>query len=199
MNTVFSTAYFPNIEYIKNIIANKSALIEVNENYIKQTYRNRCDILSANGRLNLSVPVKKVHNSKTLIKDLKISYDENWQKNHLRAIDSAYNSSAFYEFFKDYFVHFFENKYDFLIDLNNEILETVLDILEVEQDVQVTSEYFKEYENDFRYLISPKIKSKKEFKLYTQVFSEKMDFQKNLSVLDLICCEGNNAITFLSE
>lgn len=190
---VLPTAYFPNVEYFKLLNSAQQVALEQHEHYPKQTYRNRCEIYTANGKAALSVPVQKVHNAKTAVKDVRISYAENWQKNHRVSIESAYNSSPFYEFFQDYFHHFFEKQCDFLLDLNTEILDTLLEVLELEVSVLPTESYQTQAEQDYRNL-SPKQKSDRQFETYPQVFEEKHGFLPNLSILDLLFCLGPEAV-----
>lgn len=128
--TLLSTAYFPPIQYISKIKNSDNTIIEQWENFGKQSYRNRCIILTANGTMPLVVPVEKA-NSKTLIKDLKITYATNWQKNHFKSIESAYKNSPYYDYYIDELMPFFEDKELFLFDYNTKILNTILDIINI--------------------------------------------------------------------
>ena len=100
-SVLLSTAYFAPVQFYSMCVKYPVVYIEQFENFRKQTYRNRCVVMGANGPLSLVVPVVKGRGPKTLVKDLKISYDVDWQRNHWRTIFSAYNSSTFFEFFKD--------------------------------------------------------------------------------------------------
>lgn len=198
---LLSTGYFPPVQYFSKLIKYENIFIEKYENYIKQTYRNRCIILSANGLQTLSIPIKKESGRKTKISDIKIDYTTNWQKNHFRSISSAYFSSPFYEFYIDAFLIFFEKKYKYLFDLNLDIIKALLGELEEYKNIYFTKSYISNPNfDDFRTKIHPK----KNFpdldfvpKKYTQVFSEKFEFQKNLSILDLLFNEGPAGIGFL--
>jgi len=199
---VFSTAYFPSIYYFYKILESENILIEKHENYIKQTYRNRCNILTSNGIMALSIPIKKSISLKTRITDVEIDYDTNWQQIHLRAIDSAYNSSPFHEYYIDAFIPFFEKKYKFLFDFNLEILNTIFTEIELNKLISFTSIYEKEIENDYRNITSPKyeiIDIKIEENKYEQVFSTKFEFTPNMCILDLLFNEGPNTILFLES
>ncbi len=197
--TILSTAYFPPIEYFYYINNSTNIIIETNENYTKQSFRNRCSILAANGKLDISVPIIKNHNKKTLIKDTKISYDTNWQKMHWKSIESAYNSSAFYEYYIDDFVKFFTKKYNFLLDYNIYILETLFEALNWEVEIKFSEDYHKTYDRvlDYRHSIHPKLCSEYKSKQYFQVFSDKYKFIPNLSIIDLLFNEGTNAEYYL--
>ena len=198
---IFSTAYFPSIQYFFEISKYENIIIEKHENYVKQSYRNRCKILSTNGVQTLSIPVKKISGKKILITDTQIDYTENWQQVHYKSIATAYQKSPFYEFFIDAFDKFFTKKYKFLFDFNTEILETLLAELEIDKKISFTEKYeiqILNY-NDFRNSIHPKNKFDKNFsgKKYTQVFSNKFNFAGNLSILDLLFNEGTNVYNFI--
>ncbi|MCF6185164.1 MAG: WbqC family protein [Bacteroidales bacterium] len=197
---IFSTAYFPPINYISEILKCETIIIERFENYSKQSYRNRCEILSPNGKLALSVPIVKTVKPKQLIKDVKIDYKNNWQALHLKSLKTAYLSSPFFEFYIDAFLSFFEKKYTFLFDYNIEILQKLFSELEINKKIIFTEEYYTEYFlPDFRNSIHPKkqlqqSENKTYSKKYTQVFFNKFDFISDLSILDLLFNEGPNAV-----
>ena len=201
---LLSTAYFAPIPFYALAVQSPKIYIERFENFIKQTYRNRCVILGANGPISLIVPVIKGRGSKVLIKDLKISYDTGWQKNHWRTIFSAYNSSPFFDYFKDDIFPFFEKKEKFLLDLNQKTHETVCELLEITGNIILTDGFENSSEKtvNLREVISPKnkmIDHQFQTESYTQVFSEKFGFVPNLSILDLLFNEGPNSYTFLEQ
>lgn len=190
MDTLLSTAYFPNVQYMSKFLAGK-VVVEKYETYPKQTYRNRCNILSANGVLPLSVPVQK--NFHTLTKDIRIDYSEMWQRNHYTALKSAYRNSPYYDYYFYKIERFFEQKETFLVDLNAKILETLFSMLKIEADWSFTTDYVSVPDGfcDMRDCISPKPSRNKPDtafvpKLYIQVFADRFDFVPNLSILDLI-------------
>ena len=187
MNTVLlSTAYLPNIHYLSAVINHDCIVIEKYENFVKQTYRNRCDIVTANGRLSLSIPLVK-QADKELISDKKISYSEDWQKQHWRTIVSAYKNSPYFEFFEDEFKPFYENKFEFLLDYNTQLLQTVLHILRVKKQIQFTQNFELNPTEviDLRNL-SDIEKNEPKVKSYYQVFADKIGFTPNVSCLDTL-------------
>ena len=176
MKIIIHPTYFPNIFSFKTIINSTNILFEVNDHYVKQTLRNRTSIHAANGKLNLSVPVKFSSTKKEKYKDIKICYDSNWQKIHLKSIESAYKNSPFYDFFEDYFINFYNKKEKFLVDLNFSSIRLIFEILEKELNCNFTNEYLEKYVDltDYRCLLTNKnFNEKVDFKNYTQVFQEK--------------------------
>jgi hypothetical protein len=201
---LLSTAYFAPIRYFSKLAAYPEIYIEHHENFIKQTYRNRTVILGANGAIPLIVPVEKGREQKIRITDLRISYDEEWQRTHWRTIFSAYNSSPFFEYYADDLEPLFRKKVDFLFDLNQQITKTLLDILEIPAELLLTQD-FEAIPADclnFREKINPKAHRNAEdpsfiAQPYTQVFSEKFGFVPDLSILDLLFNEGPSAHSVL--
>lgn len=178
--------------------------IEQFENFPKQTYRNRYKISGANGMISLVVPVVKGRGRKIVIKDLQISYDTDWQRNHWRTIFSAYNSSPFFEYYQDDMRPFFEKKWKYLLDFNQKALHTLCELLELEPQLQLTTD-FEAVPGDtlnLREAITPKShKAAPDAhffpQLYTQVFADRFGFTPNLSILDLLFNEGPNSMNVL--
>ena len=207
ITAILSTSYFAPIQYYCKLIQHSNILIEQWENYSKQSYRNRCNIYGANGALALSVPVVKATSKKILTKDVKISYDTNWQKLHFKGIESAYKSSPYYEYYIDDLEKFFTQKWEFLLDYNMDIQNEVFQILDIEPKVELTNDYIEVAETelvDFRDSIHPKTsKAKKDFEfnpeIYTQVFGDKHGFIPNLSILDVIFNLGPEGFDYLES
>lgn len=206
---LLSTAYFGNIQYYSKLYSDEEVLIEEYENYTKQSFRNRCDILSGNGVISLSIPVKKESGrDKIPIREVEIEYVMEWQKQHWRSIVSAYGSSPFFEFYDYLFEPLFKKKEKYLIDHNNNCMDVVCGCIKKRVEIGRTTDFMETEGNetilDFRQSISPKAALQKEDPYFTnveyyQVFAEKFPFQKNLSILDLLFCEGNDTLNLLNK
>jgi hypothetical protein len=194
-----STAYLPPVEYFSLISQADEVLIEVEENYLKQSYRNRCYILSEHGPQLLSIPVYLGSQHKTPLKEIRIDYSKRWQQVHLRAITASYNSSPYFQFYFENIEKIISKKIDFLIDLNMELMESVLKMLKIKIGITYTTNFkpVGEAENDFRYKISPKKESQFFVKEYMQVFEICNCFVQGLSIIDLIFNMGPEAFDYL--
>jgi len=198
--TLFSTAYIPSISYMARFLAENEPVVEIWETYHKQTYRNRCRVMTANGVESLSVPVIKVNGNHTMTKDMIISPIEPWQHIHSRCLESAYKASPYFDHYYDYLKPIFEGHFERLIDLNDAALLAVLKMLKINKEIVHTTDYVRETENDLREVFSPKRPfDSMVFPAYYQVFSEKFPFAEDLSVLDLVFNEGPEAINYLKQ
>jgi len=193
-----STAYLPPVSYFSCISKADEIFVEREENYLKQTYRNRCYILSVHGPQLLSVPVYLGSLHKTQIKDIRIDYSKRWQKVHLRAMKTSYSSSPYFEFYFDIIEKIISKNHDFLLDLNMELVKSILEMLKMKKTLSYTT-YFEpdgDTENDFRYRIAPKEVSDSALKEYSQVFDNK-GFVPDLSIIDLVFNMGPEAFNWL--
>lgn len=200
-----ATAYLGPIQQYCKMLQYPEVRIETAENYVKQTYRNRCSIAAANGPLSLSIPIVKPDTLKCQTKDIRISDHGNWRHLHWNAIESAYNSTPFFEYYKDDFRPFYEKKYEFLVDFNEELCRLVCELTDIHPNMERTSEYKMEFtseEADFREIIHPK----KDFRTadtefvpqpYYQVFESKLGFLPNLSIIDLLFNMGPESVLIL--
>lgn len=208
MDIYLSSAYLAPIQYYCKFLVSDRVFIEQNENYMKQSYRNRCSIMAANGIMNLSIPIEHSSGNKIQTKDIRISYHGNWQHLHWNAIISAYNSSPFFEYYQDDFHRFYHKEYSFLFDFNQELMMMILDLLYIDSsNIYFTEVYktdFADEEIDLRDTIHPKkdYKSVDSFffpQTYYQVFLNKYDFVPNMSIIDLLFNMGNESIIVLKK
>ena len=196
-SVLLSSAYLGPVSYYQAVAAADHACIEQCDHYHKQTYRNRCRILTSNGVMDLSVPVINT-GGKMCVKDLRIAYVENWQQVHWRAIASAYNSSPFFEYYKDDFEPFYTKKTEFLIDLNMELMRVVMELIGLKTELSLTDDYLTEPSSqDLREAFSPKTESSLPLRPYYQVFDQKFGFVPDMSVLDLLFNMGPESILYL--
>jgi len=197
---VLPMLYLPPVEYFIALNKHKpNILIEREEHFPKQTYRNRTNICSPDGVLALTVPVMKGSKNHTKIKDVKISYDFKWQRLHWMSLQSCYRRSAYFEYYEDDFAGFYENKETFLFDYNEQQLQLLLKLTKIKTNISYTETYEAEYPEliDLRTSINPKKESDIEQKPYFQVFEEQNGFLKNLSIVDLLFNQGPQAINYL--
>lgn len=182
------------------MIQSDSVTFEMEDNFQKQTNRNRMYIYSPNGIQLLNVPVKHSPEKHQKYKEVRIENDFAWQKNHFKSLEAAYRTSPFFEYFEDDFRPLFEKKHEFLMDLNLEVFQLVNDSLGIDIKPEKTIEFFHEVPNfeDFRYLINGK-KDTTQIEAYTQVFNDKHGFINNLSILDLLFNDGRYAVEYLKN
>ncbi|MFP4367552.1 MAG: WbqC family protein [Bacteroidales bacterium] len=204
---LLTTSYFPPVEYFSLTGNCSRVLVEKHENYNKQSYRNRCVIIAANGTLSLVIPVKRFRGKKTLISDIKPDYTYKWQRLHKISIESAYRSAPFYEYYIDDIMPFFETRYNYLLDLNSAIFEKMLGILKFDTPWEFTDK-FNIYPPpgfaDKRESIHPKIKNPEVLDItknirYTQVFESKWGFVPGPSILDLLFNTGPDSRQILLD
>ncbi|RZJ69551.1 WbqC family protein [Flavobacterium sp.] len=201
MDVLLYPTYFPSISHFVGVAQTDSFVLEVEDNFQKQTNRNRMYIYSPNGRQLLNVPVKHTSaagHQKT--KDIRIEKNFDWQKLHFKSLEAAYRSSPFFEYYEDEIAPIFFRKQPFLLDLNFQALEVVHKCLGLPFDHKKTEEYFHEVANvnDLRSLANGK-KDENQFEQYTQVFGDKAGFLNNLSILDLLFNEGRYALDYLKR
>jgi hypothetical protein len=203
-SVLLSTAYFGSVFYFRTILNARFAYIEKHEHFIKQTYRNRCYILGANGKLPLVVPVEQGRKPGQKITDIRIAYYTDWQKNHWRSIISAYKNSPFFDYYADDLQHFFKSKSKYLFDLNHEITNAILKMINHPVELSFTTAYesIDEPYINYRTVISPKLPVRTADihycpASYTQVFEDKFPFVPELSILDLLFCTGPGSVEIL--
>ena len=204
---ILSSAYLAPIKYYTKLYSANRVLVARYDHYIKQTYRNRCVIVGANGTLSLTIPTEKEDHPKVLMKDVRISDHGNWRHVHWNALVSAYRNIPFFEYYADDFQGFYEKKYSFLWDFNEALCDVVCSLIDLHPDMAGTDEYQTELSDDvqdFRDVIHPK----KDYKEadpsfcplpYYQVFKEKFGFIPNLSIVDLLFNMGPESLLVLRD
>lgn len=199
MEILVQPSYFASISTYVAIANASKVSFEINDNFQKQTNRNRMYIYSPNGLQMLNVPIKHSGEIHQKTKDIRIENDFNWQKQHFKSLEAAYRSSPFFEYFEDQLLPIFTKKHTFLLDLNFETTSFIYSSLRFNSVFLKTTEYLQiSAETDFRNLVNGK-KDMATFTAYPQVFQEKVGFLNNLSVLDLIFNEGKFALEYLKN
>ncbi len=197
---LLSTAYLPPVHYVAAMLATGEVIIERHETYPRQTYRNRCEIATANGRLPLTIPVHKPHGNRTKTHEILTDTQTNWQVLHWRAIRTAYANSPYFLYYQDELLKIYESNATHLIDFNHHILIAVLALIGIEIPISYTDHFEKQPVGmeDLRTAFSPKRPTSDDsFKIYHQVFAEKHGFISGLSILDLLMNQGGEAIKYL--
>ena len=198
MKNTFAAFYFGPIDYYAEMVKSQSLNIEVCENFQKQTYRNRMNILGANGKLMLNIPT--LHDGTRIFKDLQPSYEYDWQKEHIKSLKSAYQSSPYFEYYEDDIIPILEKKENFLLDLNLKTIEFINQKLNLDLEIKQTESYqIIDKEFDFRNQFSAKKPAQYELTEYAQVFDDKFEFVSDLSILDLLFSEGPSAVVYLKN
>ena len=196
MKVLLPISYLGPVSYYSVLLKYNEIFLETKEHFIKQSVRNRCSILGSNGVQILTIPKQRKSSDKTLISEIKISNKDNWQKSHWQSIVFAYNSSPFFEYYKDKLEDFYFSEYTDLFEFNIKITKTILSFLQEEKELHFTNEYNKKFDGpDFResgFQIE-------NIEKYEQVFSEKHDFTPNLSILDLLFNLGPETTSYLER
>jgi len=199
---LIESQYFPNLEYFVLIKNHDNIIINIDGVYKKRTFRNRCVILGANGKINLSVPIITSSTSK-IFKDIKIDYSEDWVKIHMRSLQTSYGKSPFFSYYKDYFFDCLNMRHNFLIDLNHDLLTLICKFLNLKKTFSYIDEKtLNSYDfDDFRNIVNPKslYSSRKIYHTcqYVHVFGK--DFAPNLSIMDLLFSEGPSSLDVINN
>lgn len=200
IGAVLPAFYLPPVDYFTKLNQfMPNILLEKEEHFPKQTYRNRASVYSPDGLLVLTVPIVKGAKNHTKTKDVKISYDFKWQRLHWLSLQACYRSSAYFEYYEDDFAPFYEKNYNFLLDYNRELIELILRLLKIKMPLQFTETYEATYPNltDLRSCMNTKNTASTEQKPYFQVFEERKGFIRNLSIVDLLFNQGPQALNYL--
>jgi hypothetical protein len=195
--------YFGSVQYIKQIATANSAVIDIHEPFKKMSYRNRTTIVSAQGPLLLTVPLQNGRDQKLPIHEVKISYTENWPSKHIKALSSCYKRSPFFEYYEDELSRLLKTEYPYLLDLNMQIIEWLSKVLKTQFNFSKTTEVTSYLDPNFIDVRDTSKTSKLcqniANQVYPQVFSDKIEFIPNASILDLLFCMGPSANIYLKD
>lgn len=198
-NILLPVFYLPPISWFSVFVnPEHEVTFEQYESFPKQTYRNRTNIYGANGKLSLIIPIN--HTGKREMKDIEISYQEDWMKIHWKSIKNVYQGSPYFEYYEDRFEVLYAKKEKFLLDFNLKGIGIIQKILKTEKAQSLNDEYIKNpSEINFRDQFSPKYESEFQMEEYYQIFTDKYGFLKDLSIIDLICNKGPESMTYLKN
>lgn len=207
MSIILSSAYNAPIQYYTKFLLRQTIIIDQCETYLKQSYRNRCIIHTTDGAMPLSVPVEYSASKRTKTKDVLISDHGNWQHTHWNAIVSAYNSTPFFEYYRDDYEALYKSKYTNLIDFNAKLLHLTLSNLNIDvPQISYSDQYIASLSDtdiDYRNTIHPKHDYASDSKFvareYYQIFADRNGFIPNLSILDLLFNMGNESLLVLND
>ena len=201
--SLLSSAYCAPIQWFQKLNRYDAVVIEQHDNFLKQTFRNRCVIATANGTQTLTIPVEKSDGDKCLMRDIRISDHGNWRRLHWNALATAYGDSPFFDYYADDLRPFYEQRFAFLLDFNMQMTAKLCELLDITPNISLSEEYVKDVESgvdDFRDAIRPKHPMPDaDFipKPYYQVYAQRHGFIPNLSILDLLFNMGNEAVFYL--
>ena len=191
---------FPCIAWYKMFLRNENIQIEQHEYFVRKSFRNRTVIDGPNGLITLSIPLKGGRNQKNVMKDIEISYDENWQTVHWKTIESCYRRSPYFEYYAEDIKMLFEKKHHFLVDYNIQCLQLVNQLLQVKKELVLTEKYEKipiETWVDARNVFDEN--TDMQLPSYIQVFQDRIGFKSNLSILDMLFCDGRMLVEKLRK
>lgn len=203
MKLLIDYQYFGTVNYYKMLFKFKHIEFEEYESYRKGSFRNRTIIPGANGLIPLSVPLQNGRDQRSLFKDIKIAYKENWVLQHSRALDACYMRAPFYEFYRDGLFALLSSQEEYLMDLDRKLIQWVLNILKANLTISFTTSYLKELATDTkdgRNLLLPNQAVLIQDQVhYAQVFEDRIGFQPNMSILDLLFCNGPASVGLLID
>ncbi len=194
---ILPSTYLPSVEHFVHIVQG-DYIIDLGENFVKRSERNRANIMTANGLMQLTVNIRNANRPRTPMCRIEIDYSKRWQHQHWMAIISAYKSSPFFDHYADYLEPIFGEEYSSLSELNSAIMQLILKLLGIRRELNISQEYVVCAEGDCD--LRPKgARSGIELEEYIQVFADRQPFAENLSIIDLIFNEGPNALTILQQ
>lgn len=189
--------YFPCIDLFKNSIDKTYIKFFVCEVYKKMSFKNRTVVVGSNGPISLSIPIQNGRDQKIPFKEVKVASNEDWQKVHWRTITSCYGKSPFWEYYADYFAPFYERKYSFLWDFNREIVEKIWKLIDKQKKLIIENQLDEGVELYGSRIMPKNYSEVSDPIVYNQLFEDRIGFQPNVSILDLLCMEGPNTVNVL--
>lgn len=203
MILLIENQYLAPVSLYLTLEGSSNIVFEQFEVFQKRSFRNRCIIAGANGPISLSIPLHEGREQKRFIRDIRIANQYGWQDQHWKTIVSSYNRSPWFEYYKSSLEKFYVKRFEFLFDWNLALFEWTIQKLEMDKVAELTDHFEKEYDNhewlDFRNKLLPNNYQNFKVPNYSQVFMDRSGFLPNLSILDLLFCEGKNSQRILKS
>ncbi len=193
---ILPSAYLPSVAYFKALISG-DYIIDIGEHFVKRSERNRAQIMTANGVMSLSVNIKNANRPRTPMANVQIDYSKRWQHQHWLAILSAYKSSPYFDYYADTLEEFYKTEYQYLTEYNTALTKLLLRLLSQSDELKISSSYVTATAEDIDLRAKGAQLSNTSYEPYIQVFADREPFAPNLSMRDLLLCEGPNALTYL--
>ncbi len=196
--TILPSAYLPPVSYFTHLVGGECT-INTGEHFIKRTIRNRAQIMTAQGVMDLTIPVKGANRMRQPLYDVEIDYSKRWQHQHWTAILSAYKSSPYFDHFAPYLEPMYRRETKFLVDFNESMMDHIFSLSRLPHDLRprLIKDYVEPSISDLDLRPKGVISEGFEAAEYIQVFSDRLPFAPNLSILDLLLCEGTTSREFL--
>jgi hypothetical protein len=189
-DVIMDCEFFPCWEWFNTFYNANEVLLEQHEYFVRTSYRNRAYVTGPNGVICLTVPLQGGRNQRTIMKDIKVCNDEDWQALHWKTLEACYRRSVYFEYFEDILRLFYHQKFEYLLDVNLSSLNIILDLLQIKKAYSLTEGFEKNIANDFRSAFLPKNRKVTSQPAYVQPFSDRVGFEPNLSMLDYLFCCG---------
>jgi hypothetical protein len=204
MKLIIDIQYFPSVNLYKNLYKFSNIVFDQYESYQKLGFRNRCQLAGAQGVVNLSIPLVRGRGQKTLVRDVRVSHRQPWQAQHWKTIVSCYSRSPWFDHYRDELEGLYRRQFDFLLDWDLACFDWSVRVVGLAIPVGLTEKWERDYPAseavDWRGRLRPKDREAADRPVrYRQVFEERTGFIPNLSILDLLFCEGKNVMDYLGR
>ena len=195
--TILPLAYLPSVEYFTHLLRG-GCVVDLGEHFVKRSERNRARILATGGVMDLTVHVRNANRPRQPMRDVRLDYSKRWQHQHWGALVASYKSSPYFDFYAERFEPFYHREWEFLVDYNLSLLDTLCSLAKVPMPA-LSESYVDAAADDLD--LRPKHKEGPAFvaEPYFQVFSERMPFCPNLSFADLLFAEGPASVSVLAR
>lgn len=197
--TILPSLYLPPLSYFAVLVSSQSSVIDLGEHFIKRSLRNRTRIMTAQGVMELTIPVRRANTPCSQMASMEIDNSKRWQHQHWVSILSAYRSSPYFEHYAPYFEPLYRREWNNLTEFNSALMTVIFKLLRVAPTYEVSTEYIASQPTDLDLRAKGSLEQLPHVEEYIQVFSDRQPFEANISILDLLFCEGTNALSILKK